>query len=176
MKIRVKQTILSAALLFAGATAAQAAEDYTPTIWIDPDGCQHWVMDSGAQGFMTPRVSRDGIPVCERTPSCGVIDSDQLFKSGSAHIGAAGRRRLEQFFRSAGASSYAIVGHTDSRASDQYNNRLSKRRANAVAKIARQAGARVSSVRGMGEREPRATNRTAAGMRQNRRVEIMCAR
>ena len=29
------------------------SEEYTPTIWIDPDGCQHWVMDDGFEGFMT---------------------------------------------------------------------------------------------------------------------------
>jgi len=29
-------------------------------------------------------------------------------------------------------------------------------------------------VRGYGERQPRATNTTAAGMQQNRRVEIIC--
>lgn len=42
------------------------AERYTPTIWTDPDGCEHWVMDDGAEGFMTPHVTRQGIPVCNR--------------------------------------------------------------------------------------------------------------
>lgn len=23
-------------------------ERYVPTIWVDPDGCEHWVMDDGA--------------------------------------------------------------------------------------------------------------------------------
>lgn len=40
------------------------AERYEPTIWIDPDGCEHWVMDDGWEGFMTPHVTRDGKPVC----------------------------------------------------------------------------------------------------------------
>jgi hypothetical protein len=26
-------------------------ERYVPTIWVDPDGCEHWVMDDGAEGF-----------------------------------------------------------------------------------------------------------------------------
>lgn len=43
------------------------AERYTPTIWTDPDGCEHWVMDDGFEGFMTPHVTRHGIPVCDRT-------------------------------------------------------------------------------------------------------------
>lgn len=25
-------------------------ERYVPTIWVDPDGCEHWVMDDGAEG------------------------------------------------------------------------------------------------------------------------------
>lgn len=29
-------------------------ERYVPTIWVDPDGCEHWVMDDGWEGYMTP--------------------------------------------------------------------------------------------------------------------------
>jgi flagellar motor protein MotB len=53
---------------------------------------------------------------------------------------------------------------------------LSQRRARAVAQVAQQAGARVYSVRGFGESRPVASNATAAGMAQNRRVEILCLR
>ena len=40
------------------------AERYQPTIWVDPDGCEHWVMDDGWEGFMTPHVLPNGKPVC----------------------------------------------------------------------------------------------------------------
>lgn len=40
------------------------AERYVPTIWVDPDGCEHWVMDDGLEGFMTPHTDRLGRPVC----------------------------------------------------------------------------------------------------------------
>jgi len=53
---------------------------------------------------------------------------------------------------------------------------LSMRRANAVAQIAASVGARVAAVRGFGERQPIATNRTKYGKQRNRRVEIMCIR
>ncbi|WP_425057190.1 OmpA family protein [Rhodovulum adriaticum] len=168
------------ALIAAEPAAAQQrviqGERYVPTIWVDPDGCEHWVMDDGWEGYMTPHVTRQGIPVCRRGNTCGVINADQLFATDSAHITTAGRARLQDFFRTTKARAFIISGHTDSRASDEYNMALSTRRANAVAQVARQMGARISDVRGYGERMPVATNRTAAGMQQNRRVEITCLR
>jgi len=151
-------------------------ERYVPTIWVDPDGCEHWVMDDGLEGFMTPNVTRQGIPVCRRQNLCGVMNTDTLFATDSARIRAEGRERLRQFFRTTEAISYTIIGHTDSRGSDEYNLDLSLRRANAVARIAAQTGARIADVRGLGERMPKAPNNTAAGMQQNRRVEILCWR
>jgi len=69
---------------------------------------------------------------------------------------------------------YVITGHTDSRASDEYNMRLSLRRANAVAKVGKSTGARITDVRGYGERQPVASNKTRSGKAKNRRVEIIC--
>ena len=151
-------------------------ERYVPTIWVDPDGCEHWVMDDGWEGYMTPHVTRQGIPVCRRGNLCGVINTDQMFATDSARISQAGKQRLTEFFRSANAVSFIITGHTDSRASDQYNMDLSLRRANSVARVAAQNGRRIADVRGYGERLPKAPNNTAAGMSQNRRVEIICIR
>ncbi len=151
-------------------------ERYVPTVWVDPDGCEHWVMDDGWEGYMTPHVTRQGIPVCRRGNVCGVVNTDQLFATDSSRISAAGQQRLANFFQQTNAVSYIITGHTDSRASDQYNMGLSLRRANAVAKVAAQTGARIADVRGYGERLPKASNNTAAGMQQNRRVEIICIR
>ncbi|WP_243403639.1 OmpA family protein [Shimia abyssi] len=151
-------------------------QEYIPTVWVDPDGCEHWVMDDGAEGYMTPHVNRNGIPVCRRGSVCGVMNSDQFFATDKYYINAANRQSLAQFFQNSTASAFIIAGHTDSRASDSYNMRLSHNRANAVAQVARQSGARVVDVRGYGERVPRASNRTASGMAQNRRVEIICLR
>ena len=33
-------------------------------IWIDPNGCDHWIIDDGVEGYLTPRLRPDGIPVC----------------------------------------------------------------------------------------------------------------
>ncbi|MFT5344463.1 MAG: outer membrane protein OmpA-like peptidoglycan-associated protein [Sulfitobacter sp.] len=158
------------------AQAQQQGERYVPTIWVDPDGCEHWVMDDGVEGYMTPHVTRQGIPVCHRFETCAVMNSDQLFATDRYAISQANRQSLANFFAGAGATSYIIVGHTDSRASDAYNMRLSFNRANAVASVASQVGARIADVRGMGERSPVAANTSAHGMQQNRRVEIICIR
>ncbi len=158
------------------ARVAARGERYVPTIWVDPDGCEHWVMDDGVEGYMTPHVNRQGIPVCHRQQTCAVMNTDQFFATNSYRISAPGRQSLANFFASAGATSYIIVGHTDSRASDDYNLKLSYNRASAVASVAAQVGARIADVRGMGERAPKASNGTRAGMAQNRRVEIICIR
>ena len=154
----------------------QTNETYIPTIWIDPDGCEHWVMDDGAEGFMSNHVNRQGIPVCHRQNVCGVMNTDQYFATNSHHLSPGGKQNLANFFRSATARAFIIAGHTDSRASDEYNMRLSYNRANAVASVAASVGAKILDVRGYGERMPKAANNSAAGMAQNRRVEIICIR
>jgi len=160
-------------------TQSQSGRDkgqYIPTIWVDPDGCEHWVMDDGVEGYMSPHTNRQGIPVCHRGNVCGVMQSDQFFATNSARISKSGQARLRDFFTKNEAVSYIITGHTDSRASDAYNMRLSLNRANSVAKVAQSAGARIADVRGYGERMPAASNGTTSGMAKNRRVEIICIR
>ncbi|WP_443070181.1 OmpA family protein [Sulfitobacter sp.] len=160
-------------------TKSQSGRDkgqYIPAIWVDPDGCEHWVMDDGVEGYMSPHTNRQGIPVCHRGNVCGVMQSDQFFATNSARISKSGQARLRDFFVENEAVSYIITGHTDSRASDEYNMRLSLNRANSVAKVAQSAGARIADVRGYGERMPAASNGSATGMAKNRRVEIICIR
>ncbi|RJP19746.1 MAG: OmpA family protein [Candidatus Abyssobacteria bacterium SURF_5] len=67
-----------------------------------------------------------------------------------------------------------VEGHTDSTGTDQYNQTLSERRAEAVANalIARGVDpARIQTI-GYGEMRPVATNETPEGRQQNRRVEL----
>lgn len=143
--------------------------------WIDDDGCMHWWADGGVEGYMVPRRDpKTGKPVCLKRNLCLVENTDTLFATDSARLTAHGRQYLTKFFREAGAFGYAIYGHTDSRASDEYNMRLSDRRAAAVADVARSVGAPVEREIGYGERQPRASNATAEGMQQNRRVEVVC--
>ena len=67
-----------------------------------------------------------------------------------------------------------ISGHTDSTGAASYNQDLSERRAESVARYLRSAGvmsARIAT-QGLGEHYPIASNATASGRSQNRRVEL----
>ena len=67
-----------------------------------------------------------------------------------------------------------VVGYTDNTGTLAYNNQLSLKRAQAVATYLQNRGVSASrlSVMGMGPSNPIASNSTAAGREQNRRVEI----
>ncbi len=83
--------------------------------------------------------------------------------------------RLAQFLQNQPDIKVRIEGHTDSTGSDDYNQALSQRRANAVAMALEGRGismARIQAV-GRGKSAPVAGNDTAAGRQQNRRVEII---
>lgn len=67
-----------------------------------------------------------------------------------------------------------VQGHTDSSGSDEYNQRLSERRAETVKNLILQRGvdsSRITSM-GYGESMPVASNNTPEGRQMNRRVEI----
>lgn len=165
----------------AGAAAAQTAPEVAGRIewgvWVDDDGCMHWWADGGLEGYMLDRVNpQTGKPVCLKRNTCLVQNTDTLFATDSHKLTSSGRAYLQQFFQSSGAFGYAVYGHTDSRASDEYNMSLSQRRAKSVADVARSVGAMVEREIGFGERQPIASNSSAAGMQKNRRVEVVCYR
>jgi outer membrane protein OmpA-like peptidoglycan-associated protein len=68
-----------------------------------------------------------------------------------------------------------IEGHTDSRGSDDYNIGLSERRARAVSSALASRGISDAQIQtlGRGKAYPVASNDTAEGRQQNRRVEIV---
>ncbi len=67
-----------------------------------------------------------------------------------------------------------VIGHTDSRGSDAYNQDLSERRALAVSNYLVQQGVNQGRLAafGQGESQPVASNDTAEGRAANRRVEL----
>jgi len=69
----------------------------------------------------------------------------------------------------------AVVGHTDSMGSDDYNQALSEARANTVAAYLADNGIELArlTARGLGETQPIASNDNGEGRAQNRRIEFI---
>jgi len=103
---------------------------------------------------------------------------DVLFTTGRADLqpGAVGNlSRLVTFLDKYPDRTVAIEGYTDSVGSEDYNQRLSERRADAVKSyLARQGiGSTRLAASGKGESDPVAANDSASGRQQNRRVEVI---
>ncbi|MHA3913233.1 OmpA family protein [Halovulum sp. GXIMD14793] len=101
-----------------------------------------------------------------------------LFATESANVKPAIRNDLIAVARNLNEfpnSTVQVVGHTDNTGSTSFNQNLSERRAQAVSAILRQGGVSGSrlAVFGLGESQPIASNGSAAGRAQNRRVEIV---
>ena len=103
---------------------------------------------------------------------------DVLFDSGQYSLKPAARERLARI--SGIVLAYPdlkiqIEGYTDSIGSDEFNQRLSEKRAATVRDYLVDAGVSINSVfaRGLGKASPIADNSTAAGRKLNRRVEMI---
>jgi outer membrane protein OmpA-like peptidoglycan-associated protein len=104
--------------------------------------------------------------------------SDVLFDTGKYSLRPLAREKLAKV---AGIVSghpglkLDVEGHTDSVGGDDYNQQLSEQRAEAVREYLTQQGMPVSSVtaKGFGKTQPVASNDTANGRQQNRRVELV---
>ncbi len=115
-----------------------------------------------------------------RTTERGIVLTlgDVLFATGSASLkpGASSNLdRLVAFLDKYPGRDATIEGHTDSVGSDAYNQQLSQSRADSVRDYITGMGiepTRLTSI-GKGESEPVASNESAAGRQQNRRVEIV---
>ncbi len=108
------------------------------------------------------------------------IPSDVSFDTGRSDIKAELRPLLDQFADGLSGqpnTEIRIVGHTDNVGSDAVNNPLSLQRAQSTREYLTARGVNPGRVLidGRGEREPVATNATADGRAQNRRVEIFLA-
>ncbi len=98
------------------------------------------------------------------------------FDNDSSVVKAADKKEIAEVaeaMKNNPGSKADLVGHTDSNASDAYNQKLSEKRAAAVkAELVKQgADADAITASGRGEKEPVADNATATGRAANRRVE-----
>src|SRR6476646_9066921 len=104
--------------------------------------------------------------------------SDVLFKTGSFELLSGARERLAKVSGIVIAHPglhLEVEGHTDAVGGDDYNQKLSENRAQAVRDYLIQQGIPNNSIvsRGLGKTQPVATNDTAEGRQQNRRVELV---
>lgn len=50
-------------------------------VWIDPEGCDHWIIDDGVEGYLTQRVDDAGKPICSGAGAPNTVVGP--FKDGS---------------------------------------------------------------------------------------------
>lgn len=50
-------------------------------IWVDPNGCDHWIIDDGVEGYLSQRLDQYGKPVCSGAAPPGVATGP--FKKGT---------------------------------------------------------------------------------------------
>ena len=97
------------------------------------------------------------------------VDKSTLNESTKENL-----RELAQTLQKYEDTQILIEGHTDNTGSEEYNKKLSDRRADAVADYIKGlgvSGSRISTV-GYGEAQPMESNDTEAGKQANRRVEM----
>ncbi|AYN17975.1 hypothetical protein CHR29_23575 [Pseudomonas monteilii] len=85
--------------------------------------------------------------------------------------------RIGKALLGVGIQGVRVDGHADSSGKAAYNQQLSERRAQSVAKALVGVGMQVQNIqrRGLGSTQPVADNRTSAGRTENRRVSIVVA-
>jgi outer membrane protein OmpA-like peptidoglycan-associated protein len=106
-----------------------------------------------------------------------IVINDIQFGFDSAELNAADKAKLDDVaarLKQYDGKQMNITGYTDTSGPEDYNLKLSERRANAVADYLASAGANRSNmtVSGMGEANPVADNGTREGRMRNRRVEV----
>jgi len=106
-----------------------------------------------------------------------IMPGNITFATDSANINSSFYPILDSVgivFKEFSDTSINISGYTDSTGGDAYNQALSERRANSVASYIVRTGTQHGRIqaRGFGKRYPVASNDTAMGRAQNRRVEI----
>ena len=143
-------------------------------------GTQKATVDAAPLGTL-PRLPRLGavpaVPSLEANSLLITLDSGVLFDVDKYDLRPEAQETLNQLAKlltEAGITAFEIDGHTDSNADDAYNQTLSENRANAVKEYLKAQGVTAEiTTQGYGESRPVATNKTAEGRQQNRRVEII---
>ena len=158
--------------------------DQTPVVIRDSSGDPVFAGSAACEGALAVAEQRETVTYTGSTYTqtqpvqVASISGDVAFDVDSAVIKGSFYATLDRIGAEiqtrASTARYTIVGHTDSTASNEYNQELSERRARAVASylISKGVASAQLSILGLGETRPVASNSTEAGKAQNRRVEI----
>ncbi|WIT10810.1 OmpA family protein [Paucibacter sediminis] len=145
-------------------------------------GCQHGENPGGSNAFVVTPSQRQVLSALgfveaaegwELNLGTGLLfdfDSDQLSGAQLQRL-----RQIAQGLAGVGIDGLRVEGHSDNVGNEEYNLRLSERRAEAVGRALAAAGmapARLR-VRGFGALKPIADNASEAGRTQNRRVTLI---
>lgn len=125
--------------------------------------------DRDAKSMQVERLKEDVLRISVSSEASFAVNSFDLKPEFKPTL-----NKVAEVLRSDAKQAIRIVGHTDSQGSEDYNQRLSERRAEAVGNYLAGQGVPSSQIitEGRGENEPRASNDTSDGRAQNRRVEI----
>lgn len=115
------------------------------------------------------KVDADGCPLKATLHLNFITDGHGVDAAGTAKVAA-----FAGFLKDSPAYKAVVVGHTDSTASDKYNQKLSEKRANLVKDMLVDQGVTADrlTTRGEGEKMPVASNKTKQGRAENRRIEV----
>lgn len=64
-----------------GGTDKKHLSQLVAGVWIDPQGCDHWIIDDGVEGYLSARLDPYGKPVCSGAGPAGTAVGP--FKEGS---------------------------------------------------------------------------------------------
>jgi OmpA-OmpF porin, OOP family len=127
-----------------------------------------------APAAQAPAPAPAPAPVAHRSV---VLQGDTNFETGSARLTSSAQKELNEFLAANKGTQFTsaqILGYTDATGSAEANQRLSQARADSVARFLKARGLQADAieVKGFGPSNPVASNETANGRAQNRRVEI----
>lgn len=137
---------------------------------------QHYILPALEVPADTATVAADTVKTAASITN--EISKILYFRSNRFDLGPATKAELRDlivYLQTHTASTVSITGHADSQGSDEINNSLSLKRAEAAAAYLKSKGISDTQIHtaGLGSQKPVATNKTEAGRARNRRVEIL---
>jgi OOP family OmpA-OmpF porin len=186
----VRAVMLGSLIAASGLSAVQAQGRY----WKDSQG--GWVRDSAGNcvrsgqwqgGEYTDGCDPEKVEVSKfeaplppptQIPEAIALEVDTLFQFDSAELTSEGRQAVDEVATQLKdverIERVAIDGYTDSTGPEEYNLRLSERRADVIRDELVRMGVNptMMQIRGHGEADPVASNDTPQGRKQNRRAVL----